>query len=315
MKKICIEAGHKGLTTGATGAPNERTWTTKFVPILATKLKALGYETYETNALAYNDTKVTGTDWDLYIACHYDADIYNDRGGFVDTPDQSVDYVSTESNRIAQIVRSVYFTKTGIPEKPQRSNANTKFYYQWSSLSANTPCVIIECGVGNRSPEDKITLFDKIDLVASSLAEGIHKALGVPLNDCETKLAEIQVVLDGVRDSRDKWKTKCEESDVEHTKDLKAKIKHIEELQKTVAELNAQLAVNSGGNQSNLDEIAKLRAELAVSKGELQPLKDTLEESKKENERLGALLIKCQDSQVEVTGFIAWLKKLLGGGA
>ena len=178
-RKICIQAGHKGILIGSTGAPGERDWTTKFVPLLATKLIVRGYEVYECDAKATNNTKVISTDWDLFLAVHYDADIYNDRGGFIDTPDQSVDYVSFESSRIAAAMRSVYFSKTGIPEKFSRSNANTKFYYMWRYLSANTPCVLIECGVGNRKPEDHTTLFSKTDLVAAAIVEGINVAFGV----------------------------------------------------------------------------------------------------------------------------------------
>ena len=198
-KKICLQAGHKGLTTGATGAPGERAWNTKVVPMVASRLRKLGYEVYETNSLADQDEKVTGTDWDLFLAVHYDADIYNDRGGFIDTPDPSVDEANEESKRIAEAMRSVYFPSTGIPEKPKRSNANTRFYYIWSSLSASTPCVLIECGVGNRKPEDYNTLFDKIDLVADALTGGIHKAFDTtPAKDWRKLYEELAEYIRGL---------------------------------------------------------------------------------------------------------------------
>lgn len=180
-KKICIQAGHQGITIGATGAPNEREWNTETVKQLSEILIKKGFEVYTCGALADTDPKVTNTDWDLFLAVHYDADMYNDRGGFIDTPDASVDASTTESNRIAKILKVNYFTKElGIPEKPARSNANTKFYYMWSSLTAKTPCVLIECGVGNRSPEDKNTLFNRRIEVINALVKGICESFGIP---------------------------------------------------------------------------------------------------------------------------------------
>lgn len=138
--------------------------------------------------------------------------------------------------------------------------------------------------------------------------------LDAPESDCEVKLSRLQEEVIDVRESRDKWKTKYEELDQESTKDLQAKIKHIEELQKTVAEQSALIATNTGGNADNLAEIAKLREEVAVGKDDILVLKDLLEESAKENKRLADKLKECQAGNEEVGGFIAWLKKLFGGG-
>ena len=66
--KIAIQAGHKGMTSGSTGASGERDWTTKIVPLIASRLKKKGYEVYETDAFANTDTKVITTDWDLFLA-------------------------------------------------------------------------------------------------------------------------------------------------------------------------------------------------------------------------------------------------------
>ncbi|NMB81598.1 MAG: N-acetylmuramoyl-L-alanine amidase [Ignavibacteria bacterium] len=178
MKKICLQAGHKGRTTGSTGAPGEQKWTSEIVPKIASILRSRGFEVKETGADDYKTDKSIGsTDWDLFLSVHYDADIYNDRGGFIDTPDPKVDIATKESNRIAQVMRNNYFKDTGIPEK-NRSNANTKFYYMWSNLSANTPCVLIEAGVGWRTPEDHQTLHFQQDKVAKAIADGITNALG-----------------------------------------------------------------------------------------------------------------------------------------
>jgi N-acetylmuramoyl-L-alanine amidase len=175
--KIAIQAGHKGMIIGAVGAPGERDWNSKVVSLIAALLRAEGFEVKEVPSNADKDSKVTSTDWDLFLAIHYDADIYKTNGGFVDTPDPSVDVATRESNRIASILRKNYFPKLGIPEHPERSNANTKFYYMWSALSAKTPCVLIECGIGNRKPEDYNILHDKINDIAKVISDSIIQAL------------------------------------------------------------------------------------------------------------------------------------------
>ena len=189
MSKVCIQAGHKNMTTGSTGAPGERDWTTKIMPMVASRLKAKGITVYETDAFGNDDSKVTGTDWDLFISIHYDADIYKDRGGFTDCPDPSIDYVHTRSKELAKKISDVFFQKMGIPVK-SRSNANTKFYYMWQFLTANTPCVIIECGVGYRQPED-YNVLRRYDEVATALSDAISSALGVT-GGCEAKLALLE---------------------------------------------------------------------------------------------------------------------------
>jgi len=178
---VVIQAGHKGITSGSVGAPGERDWTTKIVPMIAERLRAKGFEVYETDALGYNDDKVVQTDWDLFLAVHYDADIYNDTGGFTDYPEPKTDGATQESRRIANVLKDYYFPTTGI-KYVNRSNANTRYYYMWQYLTAKTPCVIIECGVGWRKPEDYNTLR-KYDFIADTIANGILKAFGTFLDE------------------------------------------------------------------------------------------------------------------------------------
>jgi len=176
MKKILIQAGHKGRTSGTTGAPEEKKWTSEIVPKIAEKIRTKGFEVSECNADP-TDTDIAG-DWDLFLAMHYDADVYNDRGGFVDYPDPSVDDVNEESKRIAGEIEKTYFPITGIPNHPERSNRNTKFYYMWSRMSSKTPCVILEAGVGYRTPEDHRTLWFEQEKVVDGIVKGIVNALG-----------------------------------------------------------------------------------------------------------------------------------------
>lgn len=182
--KILIQAGHAGRTSGSTGAPGEQKWTMEIVPKIAQKLREHGAEVREVNADPTNE-QIAG-DWDLFLAVHYDADMYNDRGGFVDIPDASVDQAHEESARIAEEIKKTYFPTTGIPAHPERSNSNTKFYYMWKRLSAKTPCVIIEAGVGWRTPEDHKTLWFEQDKVVEGITKGILNALKPepPIDPC-----------------------------------------------------------------------------------------------------------------------------------
>lgn len=236
--KICIQAGHKNVYSGATGAPGERDWTTQITNLLADGLRGAGQEVYVADALADKDQKVTGTDWDLFLAIHYDSDSYNDRGGFTDFPDPSVDQVNERSKYLAGVIQDVFFGKTGIPVK-NRSNGNTKYYYMWSALSANTPCVIIECGVGNRKPEDYETLR-KYELVVNSLEEAILTALGLK-DQKDIKIEELEKELDEMRDSRNKWKDSYKALVESTDKQIQDFIIHRDLLQKDLSEANAQI--------------------------------------------------------------------------
>ncbi len=175
--KVCLQAGHKGMASGSTGASGERDWTTRIVPMIAERLRAKDVEVYETDAFAQEDEKVTSTDWDLFLAIHYDADVYNDSGGFVDFAEPSMDMATAESQRIAQVIKDTYFPMTGI-KYISRSNANTRLYYMWQHLTEKTPCVILECGVGNRKPLDYETLR-RYDFIAQAISDSIFKALGI----------------------------------------------------------------------------------------------------------------------------------------
>jgi hypothetical protein len=233
MPKVCIQAGHKNMTSGATGAPGERDWNSKIVPLISNNLRAKGLEVYETDAFGNNDKKVISTDWDLFLSIHYDADIYNESGGFVDIPDKSVDLAHENSKRIAGILSNHYFTQTKILNRPSRSNANTKFYYMWQSLTAKTPCVIIECGVGWRKPND-YEILRKYDFIAKTISDGILLALDIKNeNECEEKLKEKEEELKEMRNSRNKWKKDFEVLEKENS----FANKNIKDLEKKVSDM------------------------------------------------------------------------------
>lgn len=179
MKLICLQAGHSNTTTGSTGAPNEMAFNVDIRNQVAGELRKRGFEVATTDANADKDPAITKVDWDLFLAIHYDADIYNTGGYFVDYPEPSTDGATTESQRICKVISAEYGKVTGIVNHPERTNANTRYYYLWKSLTAKTPCNLIECGVGMHVPDDwQILHFDR-PRVVEAITRGICMAFGV----------------------------------------------------------------------------------------------------------------------------------------
>ena len=173
QKFICLQAGHENTTSGATGAPGEVEFNIRIRNRLGELLIQNGFMVQLVDA-KFNTNPERVKDFDLFLAIHYDADIYGTGGGFVDYPEPSTDFATIESQRIHQCIEDEYFNYTGIVNHPERSNKNTRYYYMWSALSAKTPCVIIECGVG-KDAHDNVILNDT-DRVANGILKGIKKA-------------------------------------------------------------------------------------------------------------------------------------------
>lgn len=291
--KVCLQSGHKNITSGSTGATGERDWTTKIVPMVAEKLRTKGVEVYETDGLAYNDDKVVETDWDLFLSVHYDGDSYgstaNPTGGFTDFPEPSTDYATKESQRIAGVIKDYYFPMTGI-KYVNRSNANTRYYYMWQYLTQNTPCVIIECGVGWRKPEDYETLR-KYDFIADVLSGAILKALGIASfldEDIETGVEEMHKLKEVERYNKywtyneliNDWvKLAGEYNYVQEEKEkYKKEARDLKEVVESQAESIAQATKEiESYNQANAElrsEIASLQAQFADVSRERDSLLD-----------------------------------------
>lgn len=201
MIKIALQAGHQNIKQnsivalrGSTGAGDEAKWTPQMRDAVSAKLIAKGIQVtlFDANA---NDKPEANQDFDLFLALHWDADVYGRGGGFADFPDPSVDDSTAKSKAIASKINEVYFPLTGIELHTERSNKNTKFYYMWQYLTAKTPCVLIECGVNNKD-----NLPARIDEVSTALAKGIFKAFGIndnpPVHDYEKEIAELKSQLD-----------------------------------------------------------------------------------------------------------------------
>ena len=202
MTKICIQPGHWGKP-GA-GAPEEQANNKRIADRLCAVLRDKGFEVYETDYYADADPKVTGTDWNLFLALHCDMDYPNDGGsGFVDYPEPSTDGATIESQRIAKVIKDTYFPEVQI-NYISHSNANTRYYYMWKALSSKTPCVLIEMGQ-SIDPHDKVLLANT-DLIANALARSICKAFNVPFDSptipivsCEDKLGKVSKELEDLK--------------------------------------------------------------------------------------------------------------------
>lgn len=184
MIKICLQAGHWNAKNNCdpvlakgTGAPGEAEFTVRIMTRLSQILIEKGFQLYLKDACFNCDPKVGSEDYNLFLAIHYDANVYGTGGGFLDYPEPSTDMATVESQRICNTMINEYFPNTGIVNMPQRRNANTKYFYMWKYLSAKTPCVIIECGVG-LDAHDSVILADT-DRVANGIARGICKAFNV----------------------------------------------------------------------------------------------------------------------------------------
>ena len=176
MKKLCFQSGHYGKAGG--GAPEEQANNKRITDRLSAMMRERGFEVVQTDWYANNDPVVTGNDYALFLALHCDMDYPNDGGsGFADYADPSTDFSTQESQRICAIINDVYFKESGI-KYVSHSNANTRFYYMWKYLTANTPCVLLEMGQ-SIDPHDKVLLANT-DLIASSIARALCKAFNVP---------------------------------------------------------------------------------------------------------------------------------------
>jgi len=193
-KFICLQAGHQNAKNNCdsklakgTGAPGEAEFTVRIrdrvKDILLSKKNPDGSPAFQVQLVdaTFNcDPKSDDNDYALFLAIHYDADIYGKGGGFLDFPEPSTDGSTKESQRIVSEMEKEYFNHSGIENVPGRRNANTKFYYMWKFLSFKTPCAIIECGVG-KDEHDSVILADT-NRVSNAIVRGICRAFNVPFD-------------------------------------------------------------------------------------------------------------------------------------
>lgn len=212
--KIALQAGHQNIKQnsivslrGSTGAGDEANWTPKMRDAISAKLINAGFQVFLFDANA-NDSKDAKQDFDLFLALHWDADVYGRGGGFADWPDPSQDAVNDRSKEIATAINTTYFPQTSIELHPERSNPNTKFYYMWQSLTAKTPCVLLECGTNNKD-----NLPSRIDEVSTAAVKGILKAFGLKeeaVNPLEKEVIELKKQIDSLTLTVNGYKTQLD---------------------------------------------------------------------------------------------------------
>src|SRR5262249_23507830 len=83
VASICLQAGHQNSERnslerlrGANGAPGELAFNVEVRRRVAAELARRGFAVRQADACANDDPAVTGQDWDLCLAIHYDADVY-----------------------------------------------------------------------------------------------------------------------------------------------------------------------------------------------------------------------------------------------
>jgi hypothetical protein len=327
MKKVCIQAGH-GWASG--GAPGEMVWTQDIVKKIQETLNGK-YDVYICGKLAYEDNIVINTDWDLFLSVHYDADIYNDTGGFVDFPEPSTDGATKLSQKYASTITDHYFKVTGIKSMPNRSNANTRYYYMWKYLSTKTPCILIECGIGNRKPEDytRLRKGDIPKILSDSIIyalEGEQQPMDYTNFDAKEDIPAIpeeRIKLKGYTWYNNKWTwedwAKFTDSTVkagdEYIKELDRIRKENESLRTTNAKLSTENTEITGKNIALMNEVTNLNGRVKELELEVSDLETDLQSDILEMNSLKEALISCQQGTLEdltLSDFLAWVGLKLG---
>ncbi|MGH2612028.1 MAG: hypothetical protein ACRDFB_03135 [Rhabdochlamydiaceae bacterium] len=190
---IGLQAGHQNIQSNPdpvlqteTGAPGEETLNVTVRDRLGQILIAHGFPVQLDDANADVNPNTTGTNFDFYLALHAESE---PEGGAISAPDPSYDQVNDVSKRICSVIESVYFEETGITDNPKIITSNMTEYYMWNSLTASTPCGIIEMGA-IVDPHDSVLLANT-ELIAGAIAKGICKAFNVPF-DTTPEIASVQ---------------------------------------------------------------------------------------------------------------------------
>ena len=245
--RIILQAGHENTKNNcdpalrtSTGAGGEVQINVAIRDATAVLLEEKGIEVRKVDANFNCDPASADVDWDLYLAIHCDADYPGDEGsGFCDFPEPSTDGATEESQRLAKEIEAYFFPGVDINIK-NRSNANTRYYYMWRALSANTPCVLIEMGQV-KDPHDSQILLNT-NKVAGVLAKAILLALRVEnategqIEALEARITELSEQLSDMRDSRNTWRTKAGELGTK-VEELTASLKACDDNRKTITEL------------------------------------------------------------------------------
>lgn len=205
--RVLLQAGHFGAVP-MSGAPHEAEWTEQLTLALRLKLQAAGVQTAVIGDFyRHAAPAVASEDFDLFLACHYDAAIYREntgcliaRGDFETEP--------WEADRFIAEWKHIYPAATGIPLQQERVNPNMTRYYALASLTYVTPGIVIEHGVGAPGVGlDAPTLWDEMERVAAADANAVLAYLGVRaaeeedmgiINELNRQVADLRAEIDGL---------------------------------------------------------------------------------------------------------------------
>lgn len=193
---------------GWSGAPGEAAYIRQeVVTTLAMLLVQRGVEVVVING-DYDpavDNDVTWTarnpdvsrDHDLFLTCHYDANIYGQVGGwFWDRAAASA--TAAQDDRFGGVLQGKYAQIPGTPPLHlERRNANTRDYYAFRCTSAVTPGVLLEMGVGAPGAPDHDWLRGNTARIAGVIALAIYEFLGLEDDmtpDQEAKLNRVLAI-------------------------------------------------------------------------------------------------------------------------
>jgi len=170
---VILQAGHENIgeneiarLRSGTGAPDEITFTKSLVDRAAFRLR----ENHQVNAVHVdaNRNPIYDQKADLFVALHYDSFAPNKPRG-CRFARGSVDFAAAQSDTAVAIFKNVWPNVTGIPlYRDNQTSDNMKFYYGFGYCRANTPAIIVECGVGHH-PLDRPLLCNS-DGTASELS-------------------------------------------------------------------------------------------------------------------------------------------------
>lgn len=182
MLKICLQSGHRGVLTGATGTAGEQELNWRVTLRLSEILISKGFQLYIVDANP-PDSQIS-QDFNFFLAIHGDWNSPLDGGGCISAPDPAYDDSNVESKRIVDSIKNSYFVPytndTGIVDRPNKVTIDMTQYYMWNRLSSATACGLIELGEV-LDPHDKVILANT-DRVCNAIARGICKAFNIPFD-------------------------------------------------------------------------------------------------------------------------------------
>jgi hypothetical protein len=274
---VILQVGHYNRTTGSTGAPGEKDFNWDVCNKVAELLRP--YKEVRVVRADPPTVEITG-DYELFLAIHYDADIYGKGGYLVDFPEPRTDGNTKESQRIAGVINEVYGRETGIVCHPERSNDNTRFYYMWQKISPKTPCVLIECGVGQHHPDDYEILFNQREKVVSGILKGILKAFNIEEESMTEEQKKVLAIIESYRVEANHGNLEgAVNAAVGAARDLPIKNEQILSLENKIKDLELKIAdINKILNELKQNyvlkekEEAKLQKEITTANGKIDEL-------------------------------------------